>query len=94
MGSQILAWIIVGLLAGFLAKLVMPDTEDEPSGFFGTIVLGIVGAVVGGWIWLLLLNEPGLRGIDFGSLLVAFMGSVIVIALLNMFARPTPSSYS
>jgi len=44
----LLAWIIVGVIAGFLAKMVMPGARDEPSGFLGTMLLGIVGAVVGG----------------------------------------------
>ena len=48
-GMGLLSWIIVGLIAGFLAKFVMPGTRDEPGGFLGTMLLGIVGAVVGGW---------------------------------------------
>jgi len=83
----ILAWIIVGVVAGFLAKLVMPGTRDEPSGFLGTMLLGIVGAVVGGWVWNLVLGRPGATGIDIGSIFVAFIGSVIVISLLRLFDR-------
>lgn len=82
-----LAWIIVGLVAGFLAKLIMPGTKDEPSGFLGTMLLGIVGAVVGGWVWNLFLNRPGATGVDLGSIFVAFVGSVIVISLLRLFTR-------
>ena len=81
----ILAWIIVGVVAGFLAKMVMPGTRDEPSGFLGTMLLGIVGAVVGGWVWNLFLNRPGATGIDIGSIIVAFVGSCIVIALMRLF---------
>ena len=43
------AALLVGLVAGMLAKWVMPGTKDEPSGFLGTTLLGIVGAVIGGW---------------------------------------------
>ncbi len=82
-----LAWIIVGLVAGFLAKLAMPGTKDEPSGFLGTMILGIVGAVLGGWIWNLVLNRPGATGVDVGSIFVAFVGSAIVIGLLRLFGR-------
>ena len=84
-----LAWIIVGLIAGFLAKLVMPGTKDEPSGFLGTMLLGIVGAVVGGWCWNLFLNRPGATGVDIGSIVVAFVGSCLVIGLMRLFDRRT-----
>ena len=85
----VLTWIIVGVVAGFLAKLVMPGTRDEPSGFLGTMLLGIVGAVIGGWVWNLFLNQPGATGLDVGSVFVAFAGSVIVIGMLRMFDRRT-----
>jgi len=88
-----IAYIVVGLIAGFLAKLVMPGTEDEPSGFLGTMLLGIVGAVLGGWIWNLVLGKPGAQGFDIGSIFVAFVGSVVVIGLLRLFSRPTTSTY-
>ena len=84
-----LAWIIVGLIAGFLSKLVMPGTKDEPSGFLGTMLLGIVGAVVGGWCWNLFLNRPGATGVDIGSIVVAFVGSCLVIGLMRLFDRRT-----
>lgn len=83
----ILAWIIVGVVAGFLAKLVMPGTRDEPSGFLGTMLLGIVGAVIGGWVWNLALGRAGATGIDLGSIFVAFVGSIIVISVLRLFDR-------
>jgi uncharacterized membrane protein YeaQ/YmgE (transglycosylase-associated protein family) len=84
-----IAWIIVGLVAGFLAKLVMPGTRDEPSGFLGTLLLGIVGAVVGGWIWNIAFNAPGATGINGWSILIAFIGSCILIALMRLFTRRT-----
>ena len=83
----ILAWIVVGVVAGFLAKMVMPGTRDEPGGFLGTMLLGIVGAVIGGWVWNLVLGKPGATGIDIGSIFVAFVGSVIVISVLRLFDR-------
>ena len=85
----LLAWIIVGVIAGFLAKFVMPGTRDEPSGFLGTMLLGIVGAVVGGWVWNLFLNRPGATGIDLGSIVVALVGACIVIGLMRLFDRRT-----
>jgi len=83
----LLAWIVVGVIAGFLAKWIMPGTRDEPSGFLGTMLLGIVGACVGGWVWNLVLGRPGATGIDIGSIFVAFIGSVIVISLMRLFDR-------
>lgn len=81
---SILAWIIVGLIAGFLAKVVMPGYRNEPSGFLGTMLLGIVGAVVGGWIWNAAFHQAGATGIDIGSIFVAFIGSVIVIGIMRL----------
>ena len=83
----IFAWIIVGLIAGFLAKLVMPGDENEPGGFIGTMILGIVGAVIGGWVWSLLLGQEVATRVNLGSIFVAFIGSMIVIALLRAFSR-------
>lgn len=82
-----LAWIVIGLLAGMVAKMVMPGTRDEPSGMLGTMLLGIVGAVVGGWIWNLFLGAPGATGINLGSLFVAFVGSCVVIGIMRLFSR-------
>ena len=88
----VLIWIIVGVMAGFLTKIVIPGTKEEPSGFLGTMMLGIVGAVIGGWVWNLLLNRPGATGFDVGSLFVAFVGSVAVIGLMRLLDRqPTVS---
>jgi uncharacterized membrane protein YeaQ/YmgE (transglycosylase-associated protein family) len=87
-----LLWIIVGVIAGFLTKLAMPGTKDEPSGFLGTMMLGVVGAVIGGWMWNLLLNRPSATGFDLGSLCVAFVGSVAVIGLMRLLDRQ-PTAY-
>jgi uncharacterized membrane protein YeaQ/YmgE (transglycosylase-associated protein family) len=81
----ILAWIVVGVIAGFLAKVVIPGTRDEPSGFLGTMLLGIVGAVVGGWMWNLFLGEAGATGINLWSIIVALVGSCVVIGLMRFF---------
>jgi uncharacterized membrane protein YeaQ/YmgE (transglycosylase-associated protein family) len=88
----VLIWIIVGVTAGFLTKLAMPGSKEEPSGFLGTMMLGIVGAVIGGWIWNLLVNRPSATGFDLGSLFVAFIGSVAVIGLMRLLDRQ-PTTY-
>jgi uncharacterized membrane protein YeaQ/YmgE (transglycosylase-associated protein family) len=79
-----IAWIVVGLVAGFLAKMVMPGTADEPRSGLGTMLLGIVGAILGGWIWNVAFHRAGATGIDIGSILVAFVGSCVLIALLRL----------
>ena len=90
---SIIAYIIVGLIAGFLAKMVMPGTRDEPSGFLMTMVLGIVGAVLGGWVWNLVLNQPTSMAVSIGSILVAFVGSCIVIGVMRLFTHGRTANY-
>jgi len=82
-----IAWIIVGLVAGFLGKLVMPGNRDEPQGWLGTMLLGIAGAILGGWIWNIAFNRTGATGVDIGSIFVAFVGSCVLIGLLRLFNR-------
>jgi uncharacterized membrane protein YeaQ/YmgE (transglycosylase-associated protein family) len=77
---SVLGWIIVGLIAGWLAKLVVPGRE--PGGFFATMAIGIVGAILGGWLWNA-FGHVGATGVDFGSILVAFVGSVILLVLYH-----------
>jgi len=88
-----LAWIVVGLIAGVLAKIVMPGTRDEPRGFLGTTLLGIVGAVVGGWMCNLFMNEPGANGINLFSIVVALIGACIVIGGMRIFTRNSMTNY-
>ncbi len=78
----ILAWIIVGLVAGFLASLVM---RGGGYGIVGDIIIGMVGAVIGGFLAGTLLNIPdAMTGINITSIFVAFVGAVILIALLRL----------
>ncbi|WP_423223367.1 GlsB/YeaQ/YmgE family stress response membrane protein [Candidatus Amarolinea aalborgensis] len=77
----ILAWIVVGLIAGWLASRVM---KGRGSGLVGDLVLGVVGALLGGLIASTLLNMPNpVNGINVPSILVAFLGAVILIAILR-----------
>jgi len=70
----ILAWIILGLIAGFLAQAVV----GGGYGLLGTIILGIIGAVVGGWL-ATRLGIGTVDGIDIASILIATVGAIIVI---------------
>lgn len=78
----ILSWIIVGLIAGWLAGLVM---RGGGYGVLGDIIIGIVGALVGGFLASALFNIPNpLSGINLTSIFIAFLGAVIMIAILRM----------
>lgn len=79
----ILTWIIVGLIAGALGKLIMPG--DDPGGIIVTIILGIVGAFVGGFVFNL-FGGAGVTGFNFGSILVATVGAIIVLAIYRAVA--------
>ena len=78
----ILAWIVVGLIAGWLASQVM---RGGGYGLIGDIVVGIVGALIGGFLAANLLNMPNaVNGINITSIFVAFVGAVILLAILRM----------
>ena len=81
----ILAWLIVGLVAGFLAGQVM---KGGGYGLIGDIVMGIIGAFVGGLVFSFLMpgSEVGL----IGSIVVAFIGAVIFIALVRALPGRSP----
>jgi uncharacterized membrane protein YeaQ/YmgE (transglycosylase-associated protein family) len=79
----IIAWIVVGLIAGALAKLIMPG--DDPGGIIVTILLGIVGAFVGGFI-VNLLGGAGVSGFNLWSIVVATLGAIILLAVYRMVA--------
>ena len=81
-GGGLIWWIVVGLIAGWLAGKVMS------GGGFGVlmdILLGIVGAVLGGWIFGMLGVAPGLGLI--GSILVAFVGACILLLLVRLIKK-------
>ena len=77
----IIGWIIVGLIAGALAKFIMPG--DDPGGFIITILLGIAGAIVGGFL-------AGLIGIGGGgtlwTIIIATIGAIILLAIYRAVA--------
>jgi uncharacterized membrane protein YeaQ/YmgE (transglycosylase-associated protein family) len=80
---SILAWIILGLIAGFIgSKLVNKSGE----GVFLDIVLGIVGAVVGGWVFNF-FGAAGVSGVNLYSLLVAVVGSVLFLFIYHALRR-------
>ena len=79
----IITWIVLGAIAGFLANMLVGGRE----GLIGTIVLGIVGAVVGGWLagTFLKLKDP--TGINVESIVVSVIGAIIVLFVYRAVAR-------
>ena len=86
--TALLFWILVGLVAGALAKLVMPG--PDPGGVIVTIVVGVAGAVLGGWLLSLvgIGGGAGSGGWIF-SIIAGFIGAVILLALYRLLANRT-----
>ena len=78
----IISWIIVGLIAGVLGKLIMPG--DDPGGFIVTILIGMAGALIGGFV-VGLLGGTGATGFTIWSILVATLGAIILLAIYRAF---------
>lgn len=77
----IIAWIVLGAIAGWITNLIMGGKE----GVIATIVLGIVGAVVGGFLAGTVLKVADVTGINVESIIVAVVGAVIVVAVYRFF---------
>ena len=77
----ILTWIIVGLVAGALAKLILPG--DDPGGIIVTILIGIAGAIVGGFI-ASAIGLGGVTGFNIGTLLIAIAGAIVLLLIYRM----------
>jgi uncharacterized membrane protein YeaQ/YmgE (transglycosylase-associated protein family) len=75
----IIAWIVLGLIAGFIASLLV---NKRGEGFFGDIILGIIGAVIGGFV-ANLLGFHGISGFNLYSILIAVLGAVICLAIYH-----------
>lgn len=82
----ILSWIVVGLIAGWLAGLVM---KGGGYGILGDIILGIIGALVGGFIGGAIFGV-GISGFNIETLVVAFLGAVVVVALVRALPGRSP----
>ena len=77
------AWIILGLIAGFIGSKIV---NHQGEGIFLDIILGIVGAIVGGWLFSALGGHP-VTGVNLYSLFVAVIGSIVVLFLWHAIAR-------
>lgn len=78
-----LAWIILGLIAGFIGSKIVNKTGE---GIFLDIILGIVGAVVGGWLFTL-FGAHGVTGLNLYSILVAAIGAIVVLWIYHALFR-------
>lgn len=77
----LIAWIVLGLIAGLIAKALMPG--KDPSGCIITVIIGIIGALLGGFLSSA-LGFGGLSGLDFRSICIAILGSIVLLAIWRM----------
>lgn len=80
----VISWAIFGLIAGILAKWF--SGKDAPGGFFMTIILGIVGAMVGGYLSTL-LGFGTVTGFNIGSFFIAVVGAILVLFVFNKLSK-------
>jgi uncharacterized membrane protein YeaQ/YmgE (transglycosylase-associated protein family) len=83
MGMSILAWIVLGLIAGFIGNKIVNKSRE---GVILDIILGIVGAVIGGWVFTR-FGAAGVTGLNLYSLLVAVVGSVLFLVIYHAIRR-------
>ena len=81
---SILTWIVLGALAGWVASIIMG--RNSSMGLMSNIGVGILGAFVGGYV-MNLMGRPGVTGFNLASFLVALLGAVILLAIVNLFSR-------
>ena len=80
----ILSWIVLGAIAGWIGSLLVNKSGE---GLFRDIILGIVGGVVGGWIFAA-IGSTGVTGFNLWSLFVAVVGAVVVLTVYHALVRP------
>jgi uncharacterized membrane protein YeaQ/YmgE (transglycosylase-associated protein family) len=78
---SIIAWIVLGLVAGWLAGMIM---RGGGYGLLGDIVLGILGALIGGWLTGLVTGQDVTLGFNLPSVLIAVLGAIVLIALSRL----------
>ena len=82
-------WIVIGGILGWLASIVMKT--DAQQGMILNVVVGVVGALLGGWLLAPLFGTGTINQNDFsiGSLLVSFLGAIVLLAVVNLLRRGT-----
>ena len=80
----ILSWIFLGLIAGALAKFIMPGRD--PGGFFVTILIGIIGGIVGGYLGTF-IGLGKIESFDLGGILIATAGAILMLIIYRLIRR-------
>lgn len=86
----IISWLLFGLIAGVIAKALHPG--KDPGGWIVTIIIGILGSVVGGWIGASLLGWGDVNGWNFKSFALAVIGAIILLWIYGMIKRKSPNT--
>jgi uncharacterized membrane protein YeaQ/YmgE (transglycosylase-associated protein family) len=81
----ILSWILFGLIAGALAKFIMPGRD--PGGIIVTILIGIAGGLLGGWLGSSVFGSAGVTGFNAMSFVWAVVGSLVLLAIYRLVAH-------
>jgi len=82
----ILSWIFLGLIAGALAKLILPG--KDPGGILLTIIIGIVGAILGGFLGSF-VGLGKVESFDFGGIIIATVGAILLLIVYRLFSKRT-----
>jgi len=85
-----IVWLVVGGVIGWLASMIM--RTDANQGVLLNIVVGIVGAALGGWLISPLVGIPSINeaGFSIGAFIVSLLGAIILLGIVNLFRRGTP----
>lgn len=84
----VLSWILFGLIAGAIAKFIMPG--KDPGGCIGTVIIGVLGAVIGGFIGTELLDFGTVTGFNVRSFGIAILGAIILLSLYRLLLLRQP----
>lgn len=85
----VLAWILFGLIAGAIAKYIMPG--KDPGGCIGTIVIGMLGALIGGFVGSEILGIGNVTGFNLRSFGIAILGAIILLVLYRLLLERRPT---
>ena len=82
---NIIGWIIIGALAGWIASMIMG--RNQSMGWLANIIVGIVGAFIGGFVWALISGASFSASFDIGTLIVAIVGAIILLFIWGLVRR-------